>query len=157
MHSSQVVSDVKASGLTQWPKGQRFESRRWVEFWHQADILIIWNSIRVPPSSWVTRTCQCSRQGSVTRRGAPERLYTDNVHFEPAESGNRTPDRRSDTLHFYHLATVTGKNSTGELSWYPGCHRIGPMCKLYSMPARSLEEMHPIFSNYSMQGLRPVS
>ena len=40
-----------------------------VEFWHQADFLIIWNSIRAPPSSWVTRTCQCSRQGSVTPRG----------------------------------------------------------------------------------------
>ena len=72
-----------------------------VEFWHQADFLIIWNSIRAPPSSWVTRTCQCSRQESVTPRGGS------------AGSGNQTPGRRIDTLHFDHLATVTGKNSTG--------------------------------------------
>ena len=44
----------------------------------------------------------------------PESLYTDSVHIAPAESGNRTPDRRIDILHFYHLATVTGKSSTGE-------------------------------------------
>ena len=34
-----------------------------VEFWHQADFLIIWNSIRAPPSSWVTRTASVLGRG----------------------------------------------------------------------------------------------
>ena len=58
----------------------------------------------------------------------PGRLYTDNVYFAPAGSGNRTPDRRIDTLHFYH--------------------RIGPTCKLLHkdpafIPLRTLSVFSP--------------
>ena len=41
------------------------------------------------------------------------RLYTDSGHIAHAESGNETPDRRIDILHFNPLATLTG---TGKIS-----------------------------------------
>ena len=72
-----------------------------VEFWHQADYLELNKGTHKLGNKNLPVF-------SAEKRHTPGRLYTDSVYFAPAGSRKQTPDRRIDTLHFYHFATVTG-------------------------------------------------
>ena len=69
-------------------------------------------------------------------------------------------DRKAHLLHFNHLATVIGKNSTWESKLISCGHRIGPTCKLFhkdpaSIPHKTLFMFSPgMVTSVNLYGYR---